>query len=133
MSPNAELITRIFSETAKGNGRPFVDAMADDMVWRTIGTGAWSGSFRGKETIVNEIFRPLRKRFAANGVTTPTRIIDGGDVVVVQARGRNTTVDGAPYENDYCFVIELRGGKIVSYEEYCDTELVTRVLGPRSA
>jgi ketosteroid isomerase-like protein len=39
--------------------------------------------------------------------------------------------DGKPYENNYCFVIRMRNGKMVEIEEYCDTELVTSALGSR--
>jgi len=60
-------------------------------------------------------------------------LIDGGDVIVVQARGRNLTYDGRRYDNDYVFVIHFKDGKIVRYEEYCDTELIARVLPDRIA
>lgn len=131
MSPNAELIARVFAETATSKGSPtFLDAMADDMVWRTIGSGSWSGEFRGKQAIIDEIFRPLGRQLAKRA-TIATSIIDAGDTVVVQARGRNVTRDGRPYDNDYCFVIRFRDGKIASYEEYCDTELIASSLGER--
>jgi ketosteroid isomerase-like protein len=132
LSANAQLVTRVFEQVAKGDGAAFWDAVADDAVWRTIGTGSWSGTFRGKAAIVNDIFRPLRRRLATQATIT-TRIIDGGDVVVVQAKGKNLTHTGVPYENDYCFVIAFKDGKVATYEEYCDTELVAQVLGDRMA
>jgi ketosteroid isomerase-like protein len=131
-SPNAQLITRLFEEVAKGNGAPFWDHVHEDAVWRTIGTSSWSGAFRGKASIMNDLFRPLSRRLASRA-TIPTQIIDGGDIVVVQAKGKNVTHTGIPYENDYCFVIGFRDGKIATYEEYCDTEHVTQVLGDRMA
>src|SRR5688572_5710230 len=39
LSPNAQLISQIFDEIAKGNGTPFWNACHDDVVWRTIGGG----------------------------------------------------------------------------------------------
>ena len=132
LSPNAQLVTRLFDEVAKNNGAVFWEHVDDDAVWRTIGTGSWSGTFKGKENIINDIFRPLSRRLASRS-TQATRIIDGGDFVVVQARGKNTTHAGVAYDNDYCFVIGFRNGKIASYEEYCDTELIANVLGDRMA
>ena len=131
-SPNARLVAAIFDEVAKGNGAPFWDACHDDVVWRTIGEGSWSGEFRGKQTIVDEIFRPLNRALVER-VVTATRVIDGGDVVVVQARGKALTREGKRYDNDYVFVIEFRDGKIARYEEYCDTDLIARVLPDRKA
>jgi ketosteroid isomerase-like protein len=132
LSPNAQLVSDIFKEVAKGNGATFWEACHDDVVWRTIGEGSWSGEFVGKQTIIDEIFRPLN-RVLVERATTPTRMIDGGEVIVVQARGRNLTRDGQRYDNDYAFVIHFRDGRIARYEEYCDTDLIARVLPDRNA
>lgn len=132
LSPNAQIVSTIFDEVAKGNGAPFWEACHDDVVWRTIGDGSWSGEFSGKQTIIEEIFRPLN-RVLVERATIPTRLIDGGDVIVLQARGKNLTRDGRRYDNDYVFVIHFENGKIVRYEEYCDTELIARVLPNRVA
>jgi len=132
LSPNAQLVSDIFEEVAKGNGAPFWEACHDDIVWRTIGTGSWSGEFVGKQVVIDEIFRPLN-RVLGERATILTRLIDGGDVVVVQALGRNLTRDGQRYDNDYAFVIHFRDGRIARYEEYCDTDLIARVLPDRNA
>jgi len=129
LSPNAQLVSAIFEEVARGNGAAFWEACHDDIVWRTIGEGSWSGEFVGKQTIIDEIFRPLGRVL----VERATRLIDGGDVIVLQARGRNLTRDGQRYDNDYAFVIHFRDGKIARYEEYCDTDLIARVLPDRIA
>ena len=96
LSPNAQLVSAIFEEVAKGNGAPFWDACHDDVVWRTIGEGSWSGEFVGTQTIIDEIFRPLN-RVLVERATIPTRVIDGGDVIVVQAYGKNLTVSRTLY------------------------------------
>lgn len=130
LSPNAQLVSDIFDQVAKGNGAPFWEACHDDVVWRTIGTGSWSGEFVGKQVVVDEIFRPLN-RVLVERATIPTRVVDGGAVIVVQALGKNLTRDGQRYDNDYVFVIHFRDGKIARYEEYCDTDLIARVLPDR--
>jgi hypothetical protein len=132
MPTNKEIIANLFAETAKSNGRPFVDAMAEDATWRAIGSGSWSGVFHGKESILKDIFGVLRGRLTGPTTTIPTRILADGDFVVVQANGRNTTIDGKAYNNDYCFVIRMAAGKIVEVTEYLDTELATSALGPRT-
>jgi len=131
LSLNAQLVSDIFEEVAKGNGAPFWEACHDDIVWRTIGEGSWSGEFVGKQTIIDEIFRPLN-RVLVERATVPTRIVDGGEIIVVQALGRNLTRDGQRYDNDYVFVIHFRDGRIARYEEYCDTDLIARVLPDRN-
>ena len=59
----------------------------------------------------------------------PVRLIAEGDLVVVEARGRNVTQDGKTYNNTYCNVLRLESGKIREWTEYCDTALVDAVLG----
>ncbi|MDH2404396.1 nuclear transport factor 2 family protein [Bradyrhizobium sp. SSUT18] len=44
-----------------------------------------------------------------------------GDVVIVEERMRATLARGARYENDYCFVFTVAGGKIREVREYMDT------------
>jgi hypothetical protein len=128
---NKEIMTAIFAETAKGNGRPFVDAMAEDATWRAIGSNSWSGVFRGKQTILKDLLGMFRDRIGGSPTTIPSRIHADGDFVIVQANGRNTTTDGKAYDNDYCLVIRMADGKIVEVTEYLDTELVTFALGAR--
>ncbi len=128
--PNAQLFTTIFNDLAKGDGASFWEACSDVIVWRTVGTTSWSGEFAGKQTIDEEIFRPLNRALVERA-TVATRIIDGGDVIVVQAKGNNLARDGQRYDNDYVFVIHFQDAKIIRYEEYADTPLMARVLPDR--
>lgn len=129
MRTNREIIADIFNETAKGNGRPFVDAMRDDSQWRNIGSNSWSGTYDGKESILGDLFGLLRERLDGRNVCVPTRIMADGDVVVVQANGQNRTKDGRDYRNDYCFLIHMKEGLITKIEEYSDTQLIADTLG----
>jgi uncharacterized protein len=51
-----------------------------------------------------------------------------GNVVVVEERMRATLASGLPYDNDYCFVFELEGGKIRRVREYMDTAKGDRMI-----
>jgi uncharacterized protein (TIGR02246 family) len=44
-----------------------------------------------------------------------------GDTVVVEERMQATLPNGGHYDNDYCFVFELVGGRIHRVREYMDT------------
>lgn len=122
------LVEAVFAATARGDGRPFTDALADDCTWTVMGTTSWSRTYAGKAAITGELLARLRSAIAGRIVTVPERVIAEGDVVVVEARGENTTRAGAPYRNRYCFVIQVAGGKLVDIREYCDTALVERTL-----
>lgn len=127
---NRQLIDGVFAALAEGDGRPFNDALADDVVWRVMGSGPWARAYRGKAEVRDELQRPLFANFATPYRCRAERIIAEGDTVVVLARGAVTTKAGKPYENDYCFVIAVKDGRIAEIAEYMDTALVASVLAP---
>ena len=126
---NKQLLQGIFAATAQGNSRPLVDAMADDFRWTISGNGRWSRSYEGKQAVLTELFPVLRERIAGRIKMIPQRILADGDHVVVEARGDNVTKAGQRYDNSYCFVFRVAGGKLTEVTEYMDTELVTATLG----
>jgi len=127
---NKQLMQHIFEELSKGNSEPFVASMADDFRWTVTGTTKWSRTYAGKQSVLAELFAPLRARMKGRIRTTANRFIAEGDFVVVEARGSNTTNRGVPYNNNYCFVFRLSDHQLKEVTEYFDTELVTAALGP---
>ena len=126
---NKQLMQNIFSELSKGNGKPFVESLADDFCWTIIGSTKWSRTYRGKQAVLTELLRPLFAQFADQYTNTAHRFIAEDDYVVVECRGRVTTKSGAPYNNTYCWVCRVAGGKLQELTEYMDTELVSAALG----
>jgi uncharacterized protein len=125
---NKQLMQRAFDELSKGNGQPFMDALADDACWTVIGTSAWSRTYEGKRTIVDELMRPLFSQFANQYTARAIRIVAQDDVVVIEARGQVTTKSGKPYNQIYCYVCRFEDGKVRELTEYLDTDLVNQVL-----
>lgn len=125
---NKQLLQDIFAGLAQGDSRLLVDSMAEDFRWTAIGSTPWSRTYEGKQTVLTELFVPLRARIADRVRTHAQRFIADGEYVVVEARGANTTKAGKSYNNTYCFVFRVTGGKLREVTEYLDTELVTAVL-----
>jgi ketosteroid isomerase-like protein len=127
---NKTLMREVFDELAEGNGRPFIDALADDIRWRIIGSTDWSGSWEGKAAVQRGLLDPLFDQFATRYRNRALRLIAEDDYVVIECRGNVTTKAGRPYNNTYCYVCRLEGGKVRELTEYCDTELLTKALTP---
>ena len=125
---NKQLVQQVYDELAAGNSRPFLDLLSDDVTWIVMGRTRWSGSYRGKSAVLNDLLGVLRARLADRYRASAQRIIAEGPYVVVQARGQATTKAGAEYNNEYCFVYEFENGRIKEVTEYLDTELVTSAL-----
>jgi len=126
---NKQLMRTIFAALAEGNGRPFRDAMADDFCWKIAGQGAWSREWRGKQSVLQDLLKPLYERFETTYTNQADDFIAEGDKVVVQCRGNVMTKSGERYDNHYCMVFRLEGGQLRELVEYMDTELAARVLG----
>jgi uncharacterized protein len=126
---NKQLLEHIFSGLSTGNSQPFLESLSDDVSWTIMGTTKWSKTFAGKDAVRTELLAPLFSLFADQYVATAVRIIADDDHVVVEGRGRVTTKTGKPYNNSYCWIYRIAGGKIQAITEYLDTELVTSALG----
>ena len=82
-----------------------------------------------KDAILNDLHGYVRTRLRDRTRTIAERFIADGDLVVVEAKGDNVTPEGVRYDNDYCLVYRLEGGKIREIREYCDSVLTEKALG----
>jgi uncharacterized protein len=130
---NKQLLQGIFAALAEGDGRPLVDAMAEDFRWTIAGASSWSRVYDGKTVVLAELFALLRARLAPPIRTIAHRIVAEDDIVVIEARGNNATRDGERYENTYCFVFRVVDGRLAEVTEYMDTALAEQALGKGSA
>jgi ketosteroid isomerase-like protein len=125
---NKAALGAVFAETAKGNGRPFREALADDAVWTIFGGTAWSRSYTGKAAIITELLGPLSDQLEGDNIIVAERMISEDDLVVVEGRGENRTKTGKAYRNRYCWIIRMAGGKMAEIAEYADTQLIAEAL-----
>jgi ketosteroid isomerase-like protein len=125
---NKRLMQEIFAGLAVGDSRLFVERMADDFRWTITGTTRWSKIYDGKQAVLNDLLKPLRGFIDGRMRLSAQRMIAEDDLVVVEARGSNTTKSGEPYNNAYCHVFRLEDGKLKELTEYLDTQLVATAL-----
>jgi ketosteroid isomerase-like protein len=126
---NKALLQSIYAALADGDGRPLREAMAEDFSWTIAGHSAWSRRWNGREAVLKELLAPLMKRFATRYRGHAEHFIAEDDTVVVQYRGEVRTTAGEAYDNHYCMVYRVTGGRLRSVTEYMDTDLACRVLG----
>jgi uncharacterized protein len=131
---NKKLIQDIFAAAANPDPAArdralFVASLADDAKWVVTGQYSWSRTFSGKQSILNDLHGHVRELLVERTRTVALRFIADGDYVVVEAKGDNLTKSGLRYDNDYCLVYRLEGGKIMEIREYCDSVLTEKALG----
>ena len=127
---NKKLMQEIFARVANRDGRLFVENLADNATWCVTGQNSWSRTFKGKDSVLNDLMGHFQSLLVERSRTIAHRFIADGDYVVVEAKGDNLTKTGKRYDNEYCMVYRLENGKIVEIREYCDSALVEAALGP---
>lgn len=125
---NKRIIRALYDAGDRGDMVTLLALLADDVTWTGIGSTKYSGTFVGKEAVVANVLGPVLGQLKAGIASTVDNVIAEGEFVVVQSRGRAETKDGRPYNNTYCHVFRIRGGKISEVVEYLDTALASSVL-----
>lgn len=127
---NKRLMREVFEALGRGDSRPYLDALDDDFSFTITGHNPWSRTIKGKAAVREELYGPLFAQFADRYTAQLVNLIAEGDYVVVEHHGCVTTKKGQLYNNEYCLVCRLEGGKLKSMKEYADSLLVDRVLDP---
>jgi ketosteroid isomerase-like protein len=117
---------------AAGDATELFNLFADDITWHVKGSTPWSGSYRGKRTVLR-FLRDLSSQMSAPMRVHARRILVAGDDVIVEARGDCARPDGTRYDNEYCWLCRFVDGRLHELTEYMDTELTQRVLRPPSS
>jgi ketosteroid isomerase-like protein len=126
---NKAMISGMFAELAKGNAEGFLGQFADNCRFTIIGTSKFSCTCNGKQEFITKVLGPISAMLEGGITITPDNFIADGDFVAMQARGKANTKAGGTYNNTYCQVFKITGGKIQEMTEYLDTELVTTAFG----
>ena len=75
-----------------------------------------------RKTIVHFMAHEFTTLFVSDVELTFTSLVAEGATAVLEHRLQATLANGRHYDNDYCFVIETRDGRIHRMREYMDTQ-----------
>ena len=124
------LITR-YLEARGANDAAALDSMlTDDAEWH-LPVSAGAGPFVGREKVVEALTGGMTGKLfdLATVKREPWKVIVDGDTAAVQQKLSATTLKGAEYINEYCWVYTCRDGKVARMVEYADTLNAGRILG----
>jgi ketosteroid isomerase-like protein len=62
---NKQFISNMFIELSKGNAEAFLGGIADDVRYTIIGTTKYSGTFNGKQELIDKLLGPLTAQLEA--------------------------------------------------------------------
>jgi ketosteroid isomerase-like protein len=126
---NKQVVLDFYAAGARGDMDTCFALLADDVTWTNIGSTKFSGTYKGKQAIAEDLLGPLFSQLKAGISSQVERLTAEGDVVVAQTSGTAETLDGTAYNNVYCQVNRIRDGQISDVKEYMDTALINTVFG----
>ena len=124
---NKRIIQDAFTAWANGDGMAFFNLLADTASWTVMGSCPISGTYIGRQRLVEDALTPQRDKLAGPPTPTVLNLVAEGDTVVIQWVGKGTTKTGRAYNNSYCYVVQMDNGKITRGTAYLDTELVRSI------
>jgi hypothetical protein len=103
-------------------------SFAEDATWRLDGELPISGTWRGRDAILDEFLATAMSYYEPDSVSIEvTGLIADGDAVFAEWTSRARTRDGAHYENFCAALFRVRDGRIQAVREYMDTLYASKV------
>ena len=123
---NKKLILDAFNGWVRGDGS-VIDLFADDVKWTVIGSTPVSRTYKTKREFLDGAVRPLTEKLSGAIKPTLRAITAEDDRVVLEWQGQTSGKNGKPYNQTYCWVMQIQNGQIVEGIAYLDTELISNL------
>jgi ketosteroid isomerase-like protein len=126
----AAVVTRYIHAVRDRESSTIRDSFAEDATWDYPGDLPLSGTWRGRDTIINDFLGRVGTVLEPGSAVAleVTNVLSVGDQVVAEWTARATARGGAPYHNRNVGIFTVRDGKIAAVREYTDTEHAAHVL-----
>jgi ketosteroid isomerase-like protein len=128
MAKSIDIVKGLYGAFAKGDLPVVLGALDAKIEWREAEGFLYADGnpYVGPQAVGKGVFERLATE-VEDFTVVPQSMIDGGDSVVVEGRytGRIKST-GAPVDAQFAHVWELRGGKVVRFQQYTDTGQWTR-------
>ena len=131
MGQNADIIRGLYDNFAKGDVPAVLAAMDPNIEWNEAENFycADRNPYRSPEAVAEGVFGRIVGD-VDNFRVHPERFTDGGDTIIVEGRYKGTVKATGTEVNAQCVhVWILRGGKIVTFQQYTDTAQWAKAQG----
>ena len=107
--PNVALTREGFEAMNRGDTSWFDEHIADDVVWHVGGNNKMSGTYNGKQAVM-ELFGPTA---GASAISTDVHdVLGNDDHVAVLGTAKGSTPDGQAFEYKFVNVFHITDGKV---------------------
>ncbi|MGH7898330.1 MAG: nuclear transport factor 2 family protein [Candidatus Binatia bacterium] len=117
---NKAFVQKTWQALLGGDPEGALANFADDVSWFITGKiPGVSGTKKGKAEVA-AFLGTIAQSFPDGLKSELKRTYGDGDTVIIELVNRGVSATGKSYENEYCFVFEVGGGKIRAIREYVD-------------
>lgn len=135
-NPNEQVVLDFFDAFSRSDREDIRKLLHPDAIWEQMAPAMpGAGVYRGQKAIVDELLNIIFGAF--DRPPTPRVILktllSKGDLVVAETESRELSKDGRTYNNVYCWVVEMRDGRIAAIREYFDSHYAVLFMAAASA
>jgi ketosteroid isomerase-like protein len=117
---NKAIVSAYFQAISENRPGDAWNLLAEDAIWTVGGHSPLTGTYT-KTQLAELTERTILARLT-NGMRIELgRVIAEGDMVAAEFTSTGTRADGKIYNNHYCFLLTVKGGKLWRCTEYLDT------------
>ena len=122
-----ETVEAIYAAFGRGDAGFIIGLVAPGASWRHPATVPWGGNFIGPEG-AGDFFTRLNTHFETTGFQIRENIVAGERVISLGRYEGNSRKTGKFAGGDFCFIWQIRDGKIAAYEAHLDSAAYVAAL-----
>ena len=128
---NEQLVKDFFNTLSTGDLEKVRPMLHKDATWSAMAREIpGSGDHKGRDYIIDEFLAPVRGLFEEGDPKIKVKTVIGkGNFVAAETEGLGQLKNGKTYHNLYCWMIEIKDGKIYWLREYMDSHYVMGLVG----
>lgn len=127
LSKNIDTVKGVLAAEGREDTEAFFAPFSTESTFWMSGSSPSTGTLHGLPA-QKAAFNQFMDQLASGISMTITNSFAAGDWVVAEAVGDAETLDGRPYDGDYCVLVKFEGAEIVEFREYLDTKLMAETF-----
>ena len=126
---NLEIVKSTYEgKTSEENGKNLAKYVADDISWTEAKGFPYAGTYIGLENVTKNVFSRLGSEWIDYKFTPEDYVASDDKVVAFGTYSGTNKITGKPFEARVAHVWKLKEGKIISFEQFVDSQPVNDAM-----